>query len=165
MENRIGIFFVSNCATKNEIYVKDYYKILGVTKQTPEAELKKKYRELAKKYHPDKHKGDANAEARFKDISEAYDVLSHPDKRQKYDMERENPFSSFGGGGFGGAGRGAQGQNFEDFGDIFSSFFGGGSRGGKQRKRSSEKQRPIEEHIRIPFHLALKGEQLFLESR
>ena len=128
---------------------KDYYNILGVTKSTPQKDIKKKYRELAKKYHPDKHKGDPKAEARFKDISEAYDTIGTPEKKQKYDMEKENPFSNYGGGNPGGQG------NFGDFGDIFSEFFGG--RGGGKKTRPSPKRAPIEENIRIPFHLALKG--------
>lgn len=130
---------------------KDYYNILGVTKDTPQNEIKKKYRELAKKYHPDKHKGDSKAEARFKDISEAYDTIGTPEKKQKYDMEKENPFSNFNGGNQGGQG------NFGDFGDIFSEFFGGRGGGSGKKTRQSPKKEPIQESIRIPFHLALKG--------
>jgi molecular chaperone DnaJ len=124
---------------------KDYYELLGVKKTATEAELKKAYRELAKKYHPDKNKGNKEAENRFKEISEAYAVLSDKDKREQYDrLGREafgpggaNPFQGFdfsefmGGGGRarrpagGGAGR----RSTIDFTDIFGDLFGGGARG------------------------------------
>lgn len=143
---------------------KDYYKTLGVSKSVDAAELKKVYRNLAKKYHPDRHKGDKSAEAKFKDISEAYDVLSDPEKRQKYDMMRENPFA---GGGFGGGGFSGQhgGSSFEDFGDIFSSFFGGGGRGGQSKKRQQRTVEPIDDSIRIPLHLAIKGGDYLYQTR
>src|SRR5687768_5271266 len=122
---------------------KDYYEILGVKKNASEDELKKAYRNLAKKYHPDKHKGDKEAEAKFKEISEAYAVLSDKDKRDQYDrLGREafgpggaNPFAGFdfsqfmGGGAGGGRGRRAGGARARtvDFTDIFGDLFGGGS--------------------------------------
>ena len=95
---------------------KDFYKILGVTKGVSDAELKKAYRKLAKENHPDLHPGDAKAEARFKDISEAYDVLSDPEQRREYDAVR-----AMGGGARFQAG--GQGAGFED---VFSNLFGGG---------------------------------------
>jgi curved DNA-binding protein len=149
----VGIFFVLNFyeSFRGIVAAKDYYNILGITKNTPQNEIKKKYRELAKKYHPDKHKGDLKAEARFKDISEAYDTIGTPEKKQKYDMEKESPFSNHGGGNQGGQG------NFGDFGDVFSEFFGGRGGGSSKKSRPSPKLEPIEESIRIPFHLALKG--------
>ncbi|HYC93965.1 MAG TPA: J domain-containing protein [Thermoanaerobaculia bacterium] len=129
---------------------KDYYEILGVKKTATEAELKKAYRELAKKYHPDKNKGNKEAENRFKEISEAYAVLSDKEKRAQYDrLGREafgpggaNPFagfdfSEFMGGGGGGRGRrtssSSRGRSTTiDFTDIFGDLFGtgGGGRGG-----------------------------------
>src|SRR5688500_3592675 len=120
---------------------KDYYELLGVKKTATEAELKKAYRELAKKYHPDKNKGNKEAENRFKEISEAYAVLSDKDKREQYDrLGREafgpggaNPFQGFdfsefmGGGGRARrpAGGGAR-RSTIDFTDIFGDLFGGG---------------------------------------
>jgi molecular chaperone DnaJ len=95
---------------------KDFYKILGVAKDVSEADLKKAYRKLAKENHPDLHPGDEKAEARFKDISEAYDVLSDPEQRREYDAIR-----AMGGGARFTAG--GQGAGFED---VFSNLFGGG---------------------------------------
>ncbi|MDG2479108.1 MAG: DnaJ C-terminal domain-containing protein [Aquiluna sp.] len=97
---------------------KDFYKILGVTKGVADADLKKAYRKLAKDNHPDLHPGDQAAESRFKDISEAYDVLSDPAQRQEYDAVR----AMGGGARFQAGGRGGQG-GFED---VFSNLFGGG---------------------------------------
>lgn len=95
---------------------KDFYKILGVAKDVSDADLKKTYRKLAKEFHPDRNPGDAKAEARFKDISEAYDVLNDPNQRREYDAVR-----AMGGGARFQAG--GQGAGFED---VFSNLFGGG---------------------------------------
>ncbi len=110
---------------------KDFYKILGVAKDVSEAELKKVYRKLARQFHPDSNPGDAKAEARFKEISEAYSVLSDPEQRREYDQVRAMGggarFTGGAGGGFGGGfPGGAGGTGFED---VFSNLFGGG-RGG-----------------------------------
>ena len=106
---------------------KDYYEVLGVAKSASDDEIKKAYRKLAMKYHPDRNPGDKEAEAMFKEINEAYGVLSDADKRAKYDQYGHAAFdpSMGGGAGFGGFG-GFGGEGF-DFGDIFSSFFGGGT--------------------------------------
>lgn len=108
---------------------RDYYDVLGVAKGASEAEIKKAYRRLAMKNHPDRNPGDAEAEARFKEASEAYEVLSDGRKRQAYDQ--------FGHAGLGGAAGGGGGQGFGGFGDIFgdmfSDIFGGGMGGGGQR--------------------------------
>jgi molecular chaperone DnaJ len=125
---------------------KDYYEILGVKKTATEAEMKKAYRDLAKKYHPDKNKGNKEAENRFKEISEAYAVLSDKEKREQYDrLGREafgpggaNPFAGFdfsefmGGGGRGRRTTSSRGRSSTiDFTDIFGDLFGtGGGRGG-----------------------------------
>ena len=100
---------------------RDYYEVLGVEKGADEAALKKAYRTLAKKYHPDMNPGDKEAEQKFKEINEAYGVLSDPEKRQKYDQFGHSAFDGTGGMGGGGFDFGGF-----DFGDIFSSFFGGG---------------------------------------
>ena len=110
---------------------KDFYKILGVAKDVSEAELKKVYRKLARQFHPDSNPGDAKAEARFKEISEAYSVLSDPEQRKEYDAVRAMGGGArftggAGGQGFGGGFPGG-GAGFED---VFSNLFGGGGRGG-----------------------------------
>jgi len=106
---------------------KDYYEILGVTKETNDKDLKKAYRKLAMKYHPDKNKNNPEAEAKFKEITVAYDVLSDPEKRKKYDRmghdSFEKGYDTSGGFNF-------SGENFSDLGDIFGDLFGGGKGGG-----------------------------------
>jgi molecular chaperone DnaJ len=109
---------------------RDYYEVLGVDRNASESDIKKAYRTLAKKYHPDMNPGDKNAEQKFKEVNEAYAILSDPDKKAKYDQFGHagvDPNSGFGEGGFGGfSGFGGFGGS-DIFGDIFSSFFGGGS--------------------------------------
>lgn len=122
---------------------KDYYELLGVKKTATDAEIKKAYRELAKKFHPDKNKGNKDAENRFKEISEAYAVLSDSEKRAQYDrLGREafgpggaNPFagfdfSQFSGGGARGRRSSGRRSSTIDFTDIFGDLFGGGGAGG-----------------------------------
>lgn len=114
---------------------KDYYELLGVSKTAPQDEIKKAYRKLAMKYHPDKNQGDKEAEKKFKEISEAYQVLSDEDKRSKYDRFGSAAFDNNGGGGYD---FGNMGDMFGgDIGDIFGSFFGGGFGGGGQSRRSA----------------------------
>ena len=105
---------------------RDYYEVLGVEKSADDAAIKKAYRQLAKKYHPDMNPGDAEAEKKFKEASEAYAVLSDPDKRRQYDQFGHAAFSQgAGGGGFGGFD--FNGADMGDiFGDIFGDLFGGG---------------------------------------
>ncbi len=101
----------------------DYYDILGISKNATAAEIKKAYRKMAIKYHPDKNPGDEKAEDMFKKSAEAYEVLSNPDKKAKYDQFGHQAFE----GGFGGAGGGMNMDDiFSQFGDIFGSAFGGG---------------------------------------
>jgi len=101
---------------------RDYYEVLGVSKSASEAEIKKAYRKLALKYHPDKNEGDSAAEEKFKEAAEAYEVLSNAEKKSKYDQ--------FGHAGMSGAGGFGGGMNMDDifsqFGDIFGGAFGGG---------------------------------------
>ena len=105
---------------------RDYYEVLGVNKSAGEDEIKKAYRSLAKKYHPDMNPGDKEAEVKFKEVNEAYAVLSDSEKRSKYDRFGHDAFDpTSGGGGYGGF-SGFSGADF-DFGDIFSAFFGGGT--------------------------------------
>src|SRR6218665_89908 len=106
---------------------KDFYQVLGVDKKASADELKKAYRKLAMQYHPDKNQGNKEAEAKFKEISEAYDVLKDDQKRAAYDRFGHGAFAGgVGGGGAGGFGGGAQGFSggFGGFGDIFEEMFG-----------------------------------------
>ena len=111
---------------------KDFYKILGVAKDVSDAELKKVYRKLARQYHPDSNPGDAKAEAKFKEISEAYSVLADPAQRKEYDQVRAMGGGARFTGGAGGSGfpGGFPGGGAGGFEDVFSNLFGGGGRGG-----------------------------------
>jgi len=145
---------------------KDYYAILGVQKSATEAEIKQAYRKLSKELHPDKHpstgSGQAkkDAEAKFKEVNEAYEVLSDATKRGNYDRFGNADFGGFGGGGGGGAGfggfqQGFEGMNFNgDLNDLFSSFFSGAAGGGR---RPDTRGRNVEVEVSIPFSDAVKG--------
>ena len=115
---------------------RDYYEVLGVSKTATADEIKKAYRKLAVKYHPDKNPGDKEAEEKFKEAAEAYDVLSDPQKRQRYDQFGH---AGMGGdasqGGFGGFSGGGMSMEdiFSQFGDIFGGHFGGGGFSGGSR--------------------------------
>ncbi len=120
----------------------DYYELLGVERGADEATLKSAYRKLAKKYHPDVNQGDAGAEQKFKQVSEAYDVLKDPQSRAAYDQFGHAAFEQGGGGGAGGGfGGGAGFSGFGDIGDIFEEFFGGrgpNAQGGRRRARRGD---------------------------
>ncbi len=135
---------------------RDYYEVLGVDKGADDATIKKAYRQLAKKYHPDMNPGDKEAEKKFKEASEAYAVLSDPDKRRQYDQFGHSAFEGGGaGGGFGGFD--FSGADFSDiFGDIFGDFFGGGSRGGV-RNNGPMKGANLRTSVRISFEQAVFG--------
>ena len=165
---------------------KDFYNVLGVSSTASQDEIKKAYRKLAKKNHPDANASDAKAAERFKEISEANNVLSDPAKRKQYDeMRRYGAFDGapggFGGGrsragsagGFGG-GRSRGGEqtiNFQDFdigglgglGDLFSSMFGGGEAREASRPRGPERGDTVEASLDIPFRTAARGGKVPIE--
>lgn len=132
---------------------RDYYEVLGVAKGASADEIKKAYRSLAKKYHPDMNPGDKEAEAKFKEVNEAYDVLSDDDKRAKYDQFGHaafDPSSGFGGGsGFGGF------EGGFDFSDLFSSFFGGG--GSRSTRNMPQDGDDILTRVTVSFEEAAFG--------
>ena len=139
---------------------RDYYEVLGVEKNASDAEIKKAYRKLAMKYHPDQNPGDKTAEEKFKEVNEAYEVLSDADKKARYDQygfagvdpnfnpNAGNPFGGFGGGG--------GGFGFGDLGDIFGDFFGGGASSSARRNGPSKGQNVVSE-IEISFEDAAFG--------
>lgn len=137
---------------------RDYYEVLGVEKNASDAEIKKAYRKLAMKYHPDQNPGDKTAEEKFKEINEAYEVLSDADKKARYDQygfagvdPNFNPNAGAGfGGGFGGFG------GFGDLGDIFGDFFGGGA-SSSSRRTGPQKGQNIVAEIEISFEDAAFG--------
>lgn len=149
---------------------KDYYHILGVQENASQSEIKQRYRELAKQYHPDKNEGDKQAEEKFKSISEAYDVLGDPQKRQKYDQMRKfggsqgfgfdpSHFSGFQGSPGGINFNGFSFENFSGFGglgDIFSQFFDLGERT-RQKRYGPRSGESIGVEISIPFELSISG--------
>ena len=134
---------------------RDYYEVLGVSKGASADEIKKAYRSLAKKYHPDLNPGDKEAEVKFKEVNEAYDVLSDDDKRQKYDQYGHAAFDPSAGGFGGGSGFGGFSSDF-DFGDIFSSFFGGGG-SSRSRKNAPIPGEDVTVRITLTFEEAVFG--------
>jgi molecular chaperone DnaJ len=153
---------------------KDFYSVLGVSSTASQDEIKKAYRKLAKKYHPDANANDPKAAERFKEISEANNVLGDAEKRKQYDEMRR--LGAFDGGGFGGFGggrstrssrgpAGAESINFQDFdigglgglGDLFSSMFGGGEGRQSARHRGPERGQTVEASLDIPFRTAARG--------
>ena len=124
---------------------RDYYEVLGVSRDADDASIKKAYRSLAKKYHPDMNPGDSEAEAKFKEVNEAYDVLSDSEKKAQYDQFGHAAFEP--GAGAGGAGFGGFGD-FGDIGDIFGSFFGGGF-GGSSARRANAPTRGEDVSVRV----------------
>ncbi|TCK98399.1 molecular chaperone DnaJ [Natranaerovirga hydrolytica] len=138
---------------------RDYYDILGVSKNASDAELKKAYRRVAKQYHPDMNPGDKEAEVKFKEASEAYEVLSDSNKRAQYDQFGHSAFSNGAGGqGFGG---GFEFDMGDIFGDIFGDFFGGG--GSQRRRNAPTKGANIRKIIHLDFKEAIFGVEKEIE--
>jgi molecular chaperone DnaJ len=136
-----------------DLYEKDYYAILGVDKKADAAEIKKKYRSLARELHPDKTKGDKKLEDRFKEVSEAYEILSDDKKRSEYDQARE----AFKSGAFRGGGQQFSGDFSDLFGnggDVFSQLFGG--------RRGPRKGQDIQTELSISFRDSLFGKEIDL---
>ena len=139
---------------------RDYYEVLGVDKNADDAAIKKAYRVLAKKYHPEMNPGDKNAEQKFKEASEAYAVLSDPEKRRQYDQYGH---AAFDGGAGGAGGFDFNGTDFGDiFGDIFGDLFGGGRRGGRAGNGPMQGAN-IRKGVRITFEEAVFGCEKELE--
>ena len=146
---------------------RDYYEVLGLKKGASDDEIKKAFRKLAMKYHPDRNPGDKNAEEKFKEINEAYSVLSDPDKKSKYDRFGHagvdpNGFGGAGGGfgGFGGSG----GFGFDDIFDMFGGAFSGFGGGGQQRRANSpRKGKDLQKAITITFEEAAFGAKKTIE--
>ncbi len=142
---------------------RDYYEVLGVSKNATEDEIKHAYRKVAKKYHPDMNPGDKNAEEKFKEASEAYEVLSDPEKKARYDQFGHAAFEQGGGGtgGFGGFDFGS-GDMGDIFSDIFGDFFGGGSRS-NARRNGPRQGANLRATVRITFDEAIRGVDKELE--
>jgi len=154
-----------NGDVRREWFEKDYYQVLGVPKNSTAAEIKKAYRKLARKHHPDANPGNAQAEERFKEISAAHEVLGDEDKRKQYDQVRDMAASGFGaggggfpGGGFPGGGRvrveDMSGFDVGDLGDLFGGLFGGGR--GRARTQPS-RGADLETEVTVSFDDAMQG--------
>lgn len=167
---------------------KDYYAVLGVSSTASADEIKKQYRRLAKKYHPDANANDPKASDRFKEISEAYQVIGDAEKRKQYDeMRRLGAYTGYSPGGTrqrpgprpgagttgqtGGAGAQGADFRFQDFdvgglgglGDLFGSIFGGNAPGGRGRQRPSEQGQSVETTLEVPFRTAATGGKVPIE--
>lgn len=135
----------------------ELYKTLGVSKKATDEEIKKAYRKLARKYHPDRNPGDPAAEEKFKEVSAAYDVLGDPEKRKEYD--EGGVFAGFGRGGEAPFGTGPGGFGGFDFGDIFGSVFNRGGGGGRAQARQV-RGRDLETEVSLSFDQAINGTQI-----
>src|SRR5690554_5869362 len=140
----------------------DYYEILGVSKGADERDIKKAYKRMAMKYHPDRTKGDKDLEAKFKDVKEAYEVLSDPAKRQAYDQYGHAAFDQSRGGFGGGAAGGAGGADFSDiFGDVFGDIFGGGGR--REIGRRAARGADLRYNLEMSLDEAVRGKEVELQ--
>ena len=139
---------------------RDYYEVLGVNKGATAEEIKKAYRKAAMKYHPDRNPGDKEAEAKFKEVGEAYEVLSDDSKRQRYDQFGfagvDPNFGAGGNGPYGAGGFGGFG-GFDDLGDIFGEFFGGGSRSRASSQNAPRRGENVMSHLELTFEEAAFG--------
>src|SRR5690554_5754728 len=130
---------------------RDLYEVLGLQKGADEKQIKSAFRKLAIKYHPDKNPGDKEAEEKFKEINEAYQILSDPQKKAQYDQFGTTDFNA------GGAGAGYSAQDFGDFGDIFESFFGGGFGSSQRRRTGPRRGADLEYRMDLTFEEAVFG--------
>jgi molecular chaperone DnaJ len=138
--------------------MKDLYEVLGVEKGASADEIKKAYRKLARRYHPDKNPGDEQAEERFKEIQAAYDILSDPEKRKEYDQVGSRIFTGAGGPGQGGFQWSGNLGDLGDLGDLFGGIFGGGGRSSQRgRQPRGERGRDVEVALNVSFEDSLKG--------
>ncbi len=135
---------------------RDYYEILGLDKNADADAIKRAYRQLAKKYHPDLNPGDAEAERNFKEVNEAYSILSDAEKKAKYDQFGHAAFDPTAGGGYDGGFSGGFGD-FGDLGDIFGGIFGGACGGGKQRRTGPRRGEDVGLRIALTFEEAAFG--------
>jgi len=146
---------------------RDYYEVLGVSREASADEIRKAYRTLARKYHPDRNPGDSSSSEKFKEIGEAYSVLSDAEKRQTYD--RVGSGFGFGEGGFPGGAPGGGAQGFGDLGDLFSQFFGGGGGGaggrGRGRRGRPARGEDLVYELEIPFGTAVSGGRTTISVR
>lgn len=158
----------------------DYYKILGVDKSIPQGDVKKAYLKRAKQFHPDLHPDDPKAKAKFQALTEAYEVISDPDKRRKYDQYGEHwreadAYGRAGGGGgfYQGGGSPFEGFDFSSFGggggfsSFFQDLFGGGARmrGSSRSSRGSNNSGNVETTVNIDLYTALLGGEVILQLR
>lgn len=138
---------------------RDFYDVLGVSRSAPEAEIKRAYRALAMKFHPDRNPGDAAAEARFKEVNEAYEILKDPQKKAAYDQFGHQAFEQ--GMGRGGAGAGAAGFDFSSFADVFDDLFGDfmGGGAGARRRGGSTRGADLRYNLTITLEEAFGGKR------
>ena len=136
---------------------RDYYEVLGVSRDASEDEIKKAYKKLARKYHPDMNPGDKEAEEKFKEVNEANEVLSDPEKKARYDQFGFAGVDPTYGAGAGGGAYGGAGFDFGDLGDIFGSFFGGGFGGGARTRNGPQRGDSIRASVAISFTEAAFG--------
>lgn len=147
---------------------RDFYEVLGVSRDASERDIKKAYKRLAMKYHPDRNQGDESAADKFKEVKEAYEILTDPQKKAAYDQYGHAAFEQ-GGGGFGGGGFGGGGADFGDiFGDVFGDIFGGGRRGGGQQRAQRgadlryNMELSLEEAVQVAYRKKSKYQRLFI---
>jgi len=141
---------------------RDFYEVLGISRSADEREIKKAYKRLAMKYHPDRTKGDKDLEAKFKEVKQAYEVLMDPQKRQAYDQYGHDAFDQARG-GFGGGAGGGNGADFADiFGDVFGDIFGGGG-GRRQQQARAQRGADLRYNLELSLEDAVRGKEVELK--